>query len=569
MKLLSINLNYTLEDCHDNSYIEAESIQTMQTSTGNTHGRVLDLLKLDGQQGDKKYMDLKTNNFVRHQSTGNVSVSHVNIGRVATNITGEMTSSLYITKPGGFEYRDPKAQLTSSGSFEKDPNFMLSSHRLKKERLKKVSEANQDEECSPLPHIRPGYRQNFGLNPNGKSISVSKEDDPKLKEAIRKQLEEEMNRDLQRISTGQLSEFAAIEEDQEKEENDIEPTSDLEDEKTGNYKKRAPPIPIKNSLFTAKGAKGGVRREEISDRRGVKKENIKIEDTDNKKESNLLLGVPVCEGRLCSSDLEIQSGINNINEHEDKRLSVDEEMGDILKTVSVDDLKKFQEQHLQQISEDENKKQQERLRKEFEEQMELSLARINSEKIQNIWDRDTQSETSELGENKLPERIKKQFEEETSSQFIRLSAGGVGDMVEENLDIENITGRKFEDDILGNSQGWEHNREEGSESDKFTSPQMTESEGRTPEDQRNKRPTDFSRLTYKEALSASSKNANFDKLNDRESFNSETENIKGKEIQIMEGEINKLGVINEAEEIKEDSSDEEDPRSKSNSRQYV
>jgi len=484
-----------IDDTQETSYLEAESIQTYQTfqSQNYTGGKVLDLLNGEQRVGERKYMDLKTNNFVRQQVTsGNLSMSNINLGR----LTGTN-------------------DLTHSGVGPEKRN----------NNLKRVLEVNLEDEVSPLPGAKDVLYK-FTGNLKKPIDEINQEEDLQSKEARRKKLEEEMAKDLMQISTGQLSETA---------KDDFGERDD--EERKGNYKKRAPPIPIKNSLFP-------------------QEESHKIyqmdESNNTKSEMQYLPVHGEFVGQMWNSE-KLQEKRSFVEHDGSERI---EDVSSHFDRKSTGNLPHYDTNEL--TTEAEMIKQKEKLRRQYEEQIEVSLARINSEKLTQGQDKDGQSEASEFGDLQIADRFKKQFEELHTSQFIKISADNMKDLwknEESAFDIEKIAGKKFEED-LGQFRGiWEAHAEEIEASGKRSST-LTESEGRSPDEKYVSKKTG-------ESLRREDSSGMIERASEQEisaEFEGFFETLKNKDLPMSEEEAAKLGIINEAEEIKEDSSDEEGGR---------
>lgn len=503
------------EDLQETSYMEAESLQTMNTFGTFTPGKVLDLLQSDNRIGDKKYMDLKTNNFVQKEPTGNLSMSNINIGRLASQATGEY--SAHSAQTGLFARLDSKdkAELNRGPSMERDRHFMNKSARTK--RLADnpgfvVSEANLQDEASPGATLTGNFRYQYD------SIRKSnvEQDDAQTREARRKQLEEELNKDLMRINTGQLSEYGMIEEKSDREENDNEPGTSPE-LRPEQFKKKIRPVPIQNSLFPDEKIESrGDQGNGYLDNSGEKVQ-IRTTEKGEFKPFNNFLDV--------STTRSVQL----------KKSPQRETLGDDLRNSENRTMTRKISENLSPSpdpnNEEEIQKQKEKLRKQFEEQMELSLARVDSGKLAQVLDKD-QSEPSEFIENRV-EGLRKHFEEESSYQIVGMSVDGFRDTwkigEDQMIDMDKITKKKFEEDLLGGLKGAWESREEGEERESVKgigSPQITESDGRSPDNKTKRKQMDFVKFSAK-------------------------------------------GVINEAEEMKEDSFEGEVPYYKPSSKQNI
>jgi len=191
----------------------------------------------------------------------------------------------------------------------------------------------------------------------------------------------------------------------------------------------------------------------------------------------------------------------------------------------------------------------EKLRKQFEEQMELSLARVNSEKLNQFMDRDSQLEQSEVGDGKMPDGIRRKFEEEEEeemgNQYMRASTEmdkEVWMRDKSEFYMNKFVKTKLEENLLENlGPEWEIKGEIVDGSPKKSSAQTTESDHSSPEDKMRKR---------------------YENEGFKDEKGSEIANIRAREIQITEEDEEKLGVIREAEEIKEDSFENEVAASK-------
>lgn len=504
-------INIYSEDLQETSYMEAESLQTMQTFQTFTPGRVLDLLNSESKFGEKKYMDLKTNNFVQKEPTSNLSMSNINLGRLASQATGEYSATTGML--GRLDSKE-KNDLNRGSSFERDRHLMGRSARTKRFADNNlgfvVSEVNVQEEYSPGPNLTGNFRNQYDSIRKGNN---AEQDDAQAREARRKQLEEELNKDLMRINTGQLSEYGMIEEKSDREEND-EPAMSPE-VMPEQFKKKLRPVPIQNSLFA--GEK--IESKGDKDNSGDKLQNRNMEKGEIKPLNNFLTGFPAKVGDV-STTKSVQ--VEKLGQRE----KLDEDLGNSGGKSNVASRRKISENisPIEPNNEEEIQRQKEKLRKQFEEQMELSLARVDSGKLAQVLDKEYQSEQSEFIDNKV-EGLRKQNFEEESYHFVGISGDNFRDTwkISEDhmIDMDKMTQKKFEEDLLGGL------KEEGDESGRgIGSPQITESDGRSPDNKTKRKHMDFVKFSAK-------------------------------------------GVINEAEEMKEDSFEGEVPSYKPSSKQNI
>lgn len=453
---------FVREDLQDTSYME-ESMNTVQTFQTFTPNRVLDLLNQD-KPGEKKYMELKTNNFItKDASGGNISMSNINLGRLASGITNEFSSNTNL-----LARLDSRDNYARGASFDRE-RHLGGGHRAGKHKHSGglvVTEASHQEEFSPVPG---GNFQYDFQNPNKSQMT-----EEQAKEAKRKQLEEEMNRDLMRINTAQL-EYDMIEERPDKEETADDTCQDLEVRPKG---KRI--VPMTNSLV-------GNSRDWHAEANNLK-EKSQLEQlykpefktvgnfmaVPDPKKQDYLDVVEVNSYRSRTADLEKSADKAKNRTNTTPRKKQSEER---TSTEPVDVVDPTNEEEVQ--------RQKEKLRRQFEEQMELSLARVNSDKLIQALEA---SEPSEFTEPKV-EGLRKHFEEESSYQFVGLSVDGFRDTWKEEhtMDMEKMTKKKFEENLLGDLKGGE----EGDDSMRaLGSPQITESDGRSPDHRTKKRQMD-------------------------------------------------------------------------------
>jgi serine/threonine protein kinase len=539
---------FVREDLLDNSYMEAESLQTIQTFQSNY--QMSNLLHSDSKfGGEKKYMEMKTNNFVARPST-NISMSNINLGRLPSSNTNDFAG--YISRE---DTAEPKFNPNKAALFEKDPNFMSQSNKFNRPGLKKVAEAQNEDEFSPQPGAKSHFFQFTGSKTAIPDEKVEKVEEPHVlsKEERRRQLEEEMHKEMMRINTGQLSDFA-VKEEESQEYNNSEQMEKSQESQGEQFKKKGPPVPLKNSLFFG---------EHEAKSAGGPKEDIK--EMGELVESQILQVRTNYQGHMWDTDdVEVKSSSYNPKESEANERKREKDDKGTFQRKKTNDLKKLKEDDeiVNQVSEADMRALQERLRKQYEEQLEISLRRINSEKLQQNSENCHSEDPSYVGDNmKMSDKIKKPYEDESSSQIVRLSSDNAKDTwkIDEN---GNVLGNLAQLETGNLKAGWD----ESHGYDIEVSPQMTESEGKSPDDYRaaGKKPIEFIKITLKEANSASSKNESFDKNLELEGAadirSSELEIIKagGEGSQATEENDEKLGIINEAEEIKEDSAEEED-----------
>ena len=317
-----------------------------------------------------------------------------------------------------------------------------------------------------------------------------------------------------------------------------------EEENAAQYRKRAAPIPIQNSFFTndnpskqadpntVKGHGYNSTTQFLKHKNGERKQSLKIKST-----GGIAINSAEDTGNKTNFDNMKKTVMESVNEEEDQEESSPQP----------------------KVTEAERKIIQEKLRKQYEEQMERSLARLNSDNVYTVYDKEDEPEGSMITSSKLSPEGKKHFEEDYSSQVIQISPTKLGSMC--RIQGTGIEGEKeVSENRSGNWKGgWDSHGEDHDSSSKVMSSHVTESDSRSPIDKHSKkRLSEFSRLNIKEVTSASVKDENesFERVdNPEEVQEQEYEEIgsAGEEAEILQNEEKKLGIINEAEELKEDS----------------
>lgn len=550
--------NFVREERNDTSYIEAESIQThtYQTfSSGHGH-KALDLGGAGGDSREnRKYLDLKSNNFTRKQIGTNVSMSNINLGRV---LTSEFASQHpYSQGPSG-----PNSIHNSVGKGIMDQRNSLGN-------LHGVREVQFEDEQSPEPGFH-NQLYKFGRT-NTKSKAEDQQEENLTKEEKRRRLEAEMEKELLKVSTGNLGN---PEEEQDVEETNVFKIENYEQERQEPYKRSIMPAPIKNSLFSA---------DEENPKRTM---NEMVYSTVNMNISEYKPAIGQSQGGLQpgylgftgamwdSRHLELKNSAMSKISQEDKSSEV---YDGILGRGSTGNMAAVREDVSMQNSETETAKK-ERLRRQFEEQMEVSLQRVNSERY--YAERDENSGMSE-GDPKfrgLGSSVKKHPEEEayTFSQVLpRFSAEDRRDTwknEESTSYIEKIQGKKFEEDLVGVFRGvWDGQSEGMDHILRRDSNQLFDADRRTsdpnvirynPEDSKSTQEP-FSGLVGQRN---SPEGLDYD--HDRV-YQEREEQQQQQQQQEFEEDQEKLGIINEAEELKEDSWNQEGTFRKRQSSQEI
>lgn len=502
------------EENQDTSYLEAESVQTYQTFQSGQ--KVLDLggggvAVVADPRADRKYLDLKSNNFTRKQIGTNVSMSNINLGRVSTA-----------------DFAQHTAQNSIGGGIMEPRNSLGY--------LQRVREAQYEDEQSPEPDFQ---NQFYKFGKMSKQRSGNSNDGENLtKEEKRRRIEAEMEKELMKVSTGNLGN---TEEDQDVDRTNVY-NIENSDKKPEPYKKSIMPAPIKNSLFN--------NDEEHS----KKSTNELIYSAVNMNISEYKAPVGQAQGQPAylgytgtmwnSQHMELKNSALSKNYEQTQEDRSSEVYDGILFRGSTGNMVEKQDVSMQNSETDTAKK--ERIRRQFEEQMEVSLQRVNSERYN--AERDEHSENSETGgEHKFRgSGIKKNYEEENYSQVLpRFSAEDRRDTwknEESSSYIDKTQGKKFEEDIIGVFRGvWDGQAEGMDNILRRNSNQLFDSERRTPELHILKYNPEDSKSTQEPFSGLAGQRASPEVL----------EYEKGKEQDIIDQE--NLGIINEAEELKEDS----------------
>ena len=177
----------------------------------------------------------------------------------------------------------------------------------------------------------------------------------------------------------------------------------------------------------------------------------------------------------------------------------------------------------------------------------MSLARLNSENLQTIPDKEGEPDTSMWTSSKMSPQIKQNFEEDETNQIIKIAPVNLGNVWK--IDDSGPEAAEVSDSKSNNWRGHE-------DSLKSMSPQMTESDTRSPtEKYTRKKISELAQVNVKEVSSASLKNDSFERIYNIEEAQERAYEITStpEELRVEVSERNrvKLGIINE--EIKEDS----------------
>ena len=230
----------------NNSYLESETVQTVQSSI---YGRPIDYLKNNSnfeKNFSSKIQDLRLNHGASNLSGGHINASrHVSRGYandyVLSNGPRKMTSTDLLP-------------LSRSDVHEKDIDPISLKNSLKMSTLLKVQEVSGEDECTPSITDKQFFpsrpRQVWEQKPAAAEEKLSEQDVERMKAEKRRQIEEEMMRELNQASTDRIRE--ACEEEEDEDETLKAPVTEskkLEEKisKAGEY--RCIVIPIKNSLF--------------------------------------------------------------------------------------------------------------------------------------------------------------------------------------------------------------------------------------------------------------------------------------------------------------------------------
>ena len=227
----------------NNSYLESETVQS------SMYGRPIDYLKNNSnfeKNFSSKIQDLRLNSGAFNLSGGHTNASK-HVSRAYAND--------YVLSNGPRKATATDLlPLSRSDVHEKDVDPISLKNSLKMSTLLKVQEVSGEDECTPSTTDKQFFpsrpRQVWEQKPAGSEEKLSEQDIEKIKAEKRRQIEEEMMRELNQDSTERIRE--ACEEEEDEDETLRAPVSEskkLEEKtsKAGEY--RCIVIPIKNSLF--------------------------------------------------------------------------------------------------------------------------------------------------------------------------------------------------------------------------------------------------------------------------------------------------------------------------------
>jgi len=552
------------EENQETSYLEAESVNTYGTFQSGQQ-RIGENYNADSKV-EKKYIETKSNNFTRKQIGTNVSMSNINIGRLGTSdlaaggILEPRNSVGYLQRVREAQYEDEQSP---------EPDFQNNFYRFGSNRISnRIGENNEGEENLTKEEKRRRMEQAMandlmGVSTGNLHVSMTKEEKRRrleqemanellklstgnlnvsmTKEEKRRRLEEEMAKELLKVSTGNLGN-----------EEDGEGTNvyNIEDERQESYKQSIKPNPVRNSLFVEeehfKKPTAELQYSAV---------NMNFSEYKPQAGQSQQLGTLGFTGTMWNSQhLELKSSaLSKYHQEQSQEDKSSEGYDPVLGRVSTRNLPDGQDGSMRESETETAKK--ERLRRQFEEQMEVSLQRVNSE---NYYKDGEQSENSEMVESRLRGSLRKHQDEMTTSQVLpRFSTEHNRDTwknEEAGYYIGQLQGKKFEEDLIGFKGVWDGPNEGMDGILRKDTPQLLDMERGTSDPHGMRYNHEDSKSTQEPFSGIAGQRQSPDNIalvspDYVQHFNFE----QAGEEHLKTEDQEKLGIINEAEELKEDS----------------
>jgi len=558
------------EENQETSYLEAESVNTYGTFQSGQQ-KIGDNYSTDPKL-EKKYIETKSNNFTRKQIGTNVSMSNINIGRLGTSEFAQQNASHTgsILEPRnslGYLQRVREAQFEDEQSPE--PEFQNNFYRFGSNKIPNRIDESEEEEAN-LTKEEKRRRMEQAMANDLMQVSTGNLNVTMTKEERRRRLEQEMANELLQASTGNLhvsmtkeEKRRRLEEEMAKEllkvstgylgngEEDGEGTNiyNIEEERQENYKQSIKPNPVRNSLFVEEGYSSKPTAE-------LQYSAVNMNFSEYKPQPGIAQsGNLGFTGAMWNSQhFELKtSAISKYHQEQSQEDKSSEGYDPILGRRSTRNLPEGQDGSMRESETETAKK--ERLRRQFEDQMEVSLQRVNSERYYKDGE---QSENSEMAESRLRGSLRKHQDDETTSQVLpRFSTEHNRDTwknEEAGYYIGQLQGKKFEEDLIGFKGVWDGPHEGMDGIVRRATPNLLDMERRTPEPHVMRYNPEDSKSTQEPFSGIAGQRQSPDNIalvspDYVQNFN--FEQVRDENLQTEDQE--KLGIINEAEELKEDS----------------